>query len=183
MNRRSREMKAASRTFVVSLLLVLGASRLPAPIVEEATPTPKPKRHAVPEAKTAPKQRAASKPVSTPKVSFAGTWTGTASGEMHAPLSSPSYSDTYHIQISPDERTVNWTASKWLGAKFQAPVQRNGRTLSWSYEKHDIAGHTVITSSLQVNTNGTATFSEKSEIVGGWFKGSGYSVSGTFSKQ
>lgn len=183
MNRRSREMKAASRTFVVSLLLVLSASRLPAPIVEEATPTPKPKRHAVPETETAPKQRAASKPVSTPKVLFAGTWTGTASGEMHAPLASPNYSDNYKIQISPDERTANWTASKWLGAKFQAPVQKNGRTLTWSYEKHDIAGQTMMTSSLQMNDNGTATFSEKSEIVGGWFKGSGYSVTGTLVRQ
>jgi hypothetical protein len=163
--------------------LLLTTHRLPAPIVEEATPTPKPKRPAVSETESPPRKRAGSKPAPTPKVSFVGAWNGTVSGEMHAPLSSPSYSDTYHIQISPDEKTVNWTASKWLGAKFQAPVQKNGRTLRWSYEKHDIAGHTVITASLQMDANGTATFSEKSEIVGGWFKGSGYTVTGTLVRQ
>src|SRR6266403_4412433 len=93
------------------------------------------------------------------------------------------YSDTYNIQISADEKTVNWTASRWLGAKFQAATRRNGKTLYWSYEKHDIAGKSTINSSLQLNSDGTATFHETDNIDNGMFKGSGYSVTGRFVRQ
>lgn len=160
------------------VLLLTSAHRSPAPIVEEATVTPKPARVSKPKPKavetTTPK---------APAILFAGTWKGTATGEMHAPLASPNYSDNYSIQISPDERTVNWTASKWLWQKFQAPTRRNGKILYWSYEKHDIAGKSVINSSLQLNPDGTATFHETDNIDNGMFKGSGYSVTGRFVRQ
>ena len=117
------------RFFLPVALLLVSAHRLPAPIVDEATPKPTP-AIAKPKAKinAAPKTK-------TVAILFAGNWTGTASGEIHAPLSPPNYSDTYNIQISTDEKTVNWTASRWLGAKFQAATRRNGKTLSWELRK------------------------------------------------
>lgn len=78
---------------------------------------------------------------------------------------------------------ADWTASRWLGAKFQAPVHKTGRMLSWSYEKHDIAGKTMISASLEMNANGTATFRESSDLTNGMFNGSGYKVTGTFTRQ
>jgi hypothetical protein len=169
-------MSQSVSRFISVALLLLAVQRLPAPIVEE--PTPKPASTAKPQAKiiTPPKPK-------PPAIVFAGNWRGIATGEMHAPLSPPNYSDTYNIQISADEKTVNWTASKWLGAKFQAPTRRSGQTLSWSYEKHDIAGKSVINSSLQLNSDGTATFHETDNIDNGMFKGSGYSVTGRFVRQ
>lgn len=162
--------------FAVAVLFAT-THRLPAPIVEEATPKPTP---AI--AKPKAKVDATPKP-KTVAILFAGNWAGTASGEMHAPLSPPNYSDTYNIQISTDEKTVNWTASRWLGTKFQAATRRNGKTLYWSYEKHDIAGKSTINSSLQLNSDGTATFHETDNIDNGMFKGSGYSVTGRFVRQ
>jgi hypothetical protein len=164
--------------FLLGLFLLLASSeRLPAPIVEEATPKPMPAM-AKPKAKVSvgPKPK-------TVAILFAGNWKGTATGEIHAPLSPPNYSDTYNIQISADEKSVNWTATRWLGARFQASTRRNGQTLSWSYEKHDIAGKSVISSSLQLNSDGTATFHETDNIDNGIFKGSGYSVTGRFVRQ
>jgi hypothetical protein len=165
--------------FVVTVFLLIAVHRLPAPVIETPdvtrSATPKPRRPPA-SSESGSRQRSVSKPA----VTFAGIWTGTASGEMHAPLSPPSYSDSYTIQISADEKTVNWTASKWLGARFQALVQKNGSMLSWSYEKHDLAGKTLINSSLQINSNATATFVETCGLANGLFKGSGYSVTGTF---
>jgi len=114
-------MNGSCKSFVLFLIISLVTTlRLPAPIVEEtpvsiskSKPIAKPKSKAL----LMPKQK-------QPTILFAGNWTGTASGEMHAPLASPNYSDTYNIQISVGEKTVNWTASRWLGAKFQAPVYK-----------------------------------------------------------
>lgn len=165
--------------FFAIAVLFATTHRLPAPIVEE-TPAPREKSKVI--AKPKPKVDATPKP-KTVTILFAGNWTGTASGEMHAPLSPPNYADNYNIQISADEKNVSWTASKWLGAKFQAATRRNGKTLYWSYEKHDIAGKSTINSSLQLNSDGTATFHETDNIDNGMFKGSGYSVTGRFVRQ
>jgi len=164
----------------VALLLLASAHRLPAPISEEETPVPREKSKLI--AKPKAKVDATPKP-KPPAILFAGNWRGVATGEMHAPLSPPNYSDTYNIQISADEKTVSWTASKWLGAKFQAPTRRSGQTLYWSYEKHDIAGKSVINSSLQLNSDSSAIFHETDNIDNGMFKGSGYSVTGRFVRQ
>src|SRR5712692_3558133 len=109
--------------FAIGLLLII-AHQLPAPIVEETTPIPKPKeKRQASETKTRPKQPPASKPVSTPALSFAGTWTGTASGRIQqAVFGQRTFSSNYNIRISPDERTANWTSSAWIFAKFEAPV-------------------------------------------------------------
>ena len=168
-------------------LLLVTAQRLPAPISEvpEATPTPKPKEpppHAESESK--PKQTTASKSITTPRVSFAGIWTGTATGRIQqAVFGQTAFSSNYKIQISPDERTANWTSSAWIFAKFQAPVQKNGRALTWTCQRHDIAGQTTIFCRLEMDANGTARYSESSGLVNGVFKGAGYEISGTLVRQ
>ena len=74
--------RPAALFFAVAILLA-ATHRLPAPIVDEATPKPTP---AV--AKPKAKINATPKP-KTVAILFAGNWTGTASGEIHAPLSPP----------------------------------------------------------------------------------------------
>ena len=167
---------------LVLLTLILSATQLPAPVIEEEQPSPtvssKPKSRP-----TADRKQSAGAPEKAkPKISFAGNWSGTASGEIHAPLMPTSYSDRYNIQISPDEQTVTWTASKWFTGKFQATVRRNGNTLSWSYEKHQLTNTSIISSSLTMNADGTATFEEQSTIASGFAKGSNYKVRGIFNR-
>lgn len=178
----------ASRTvhtlFAAGLLLIT-AHRLPAPIVDETTPTPKPKakRQAV-ETESKPKRPLASKTETKSNVSFAGNWTGTANGRINqAVFGQTSFSSNYKIQISADERTANWTSSAWMFAKFQAPVHKKGKTLSWTTERHDLAGTTTVNCRLELDTNGTGKYSESSGLVNGIFKGAGYELNGTLIRQ
>lgn len=174
-------MKRITLLFSVACLLLFTAHRVPAPIVEEATPTPRPKVKPQVEAPT--KQHTA-KAVATPKVSFAGTWTGTASGTMQQAVFGPTtLSSNYKIDISADERSASWTSSAWIFATFHASVQKHGRTLNWTCERHDLAGKTMITCALEMNSNGTASYSESSGLVNGLFKGAGYKISGILVRQ
>ena len=88
-----------------------------------------------------------------------------------------------NIQISPDERTVNWTTSAWMFGKTQAAVQKNGRTLTWTCERHYLAGQIAVACRLEMDANGTARYSESSGLVNGMFKGAGYELSGTLVRQ
>jgi hypothetical protein len=177
-----------SRTLFVSLamgLLLITAHQLPAPIVEEATPIakPKPKRQSA-DVESKSKPSTINRSASTPKAPFVGTWTGTATGRINqAVFGQTSFSSNYKIQISADERTANWTSSAWMFAKFQAPVQKNGRTLSWTTERHDLAGTTTVNCRLEMDTNGTGRYSESSGLVNGIFKGAGYELNGTLVRQ
>ena len=178
--RRSRA--CAFRAFFTAGILFLTAHSLPAPILEE-TPTPKPKLSHQPA--TSPSK---SKPSTTSKrelaVSFAGTWTGTASGRINqALIGETGFSSNYKIQISADERTANWTSSAWFFTRFQAPVQKKGRTLNWTTERHDLAGTTTVNCRLEMESNGTARYSESSGLVNGVFKGKGYEISGILVRQ
>jgi hypothetical protein len=172
------------RVLLVVGLLAITAHRLPAPIVGETTPIPKPKvkrQAAVAESRPKPSTPAKS---AIPKVSFAGTWSGTASGRINqAVFGQAPFSSGYNIQISPDERTANWTSSAWVFAKFQAPVQKNGRTLTWTTERHDIAGKTTVNCRMEIDQNGTARYSESSGLVNGVFKGAGYELRGMLMRQ
>ncbi len=177
------------RTFffclITAALLVISAPRLPAPISEvpETTPKPKAKRSDV-ESENKPKQTTASKSIMTPAVSFAGIWTGTASGRINqAVFGQRTFSSNYNIQISLDERNANWTSSAWIFAKFNAPVQKNGRVLTWTCQRHDLAGKTTVFCRLEMDANGTARYSESSGLVNGMFKGAGYEVTGILVKQ
>ncbi len=78
---------------------------------------------------------------------------------------------------------ADWTSSAWIFAKFQASVQKNGRTLSWTTERHDIAGATTVNCRLEMESNGTARYSESSGLVNGIFKGAGYEISGILVRQ
>ena len=179
----SRQIRRTVRVLLAIGMLVVSAHRLPAPIVEE-TPTPKPKaKSSRASAENRPKKSAASKPAST-KVSVAGTWTGTASGRINqAVFGQTSFSSNYKIQISADERMADWTSSAWIFAKFQAPVQKNGRTLNWTTERNDIAGATTVNCRLEMESNGAARYSESSGLVNGIFKGAGYEISGILIRQ
>lgn len=179
-----RSLAETRRVWLAISFLVITASRSPAPIVEESAPTPRPKL----------KQRATEtvskpRPSATPKspdvkVSFSGTWSGTASGRINqAVFGQTSFSSNYKIQISSDERTANWTSSAWLFAKFQAGVQKKGRTLSWSTERRDLAGTTTVNCRLEMEPNGTARYSESSGLVNGMFKGAGYELNGILVRQ
>jgi hypothetical protein len=173
------------RALFAIVLLLITAHRLPAPISEvpETTPTPKPKSNRQ-VTESAPKQQSATKAVTAPAVSFAGTWTGTANGRINqAVFGQKGFSSNYNLQISADERTATWTSSAWIFAKFHAPVQKNGRTLSWTCERHDIAGKTTVFCRLEMDANGTARYSESSGLVNGVFKGAGYEISGTLVRQ
>src|SRR5437762_8785730 len=118
-------MTRSIHVLVVLGLLVLMGQRLPAPIVEENTPAPKAKvKRTAAEREPKPKQLATTKSAGTAKVSFAGTWTGPASGRINqAVFGQTSFSSNYKVQISADERSASWTSSAWIFAKFQAPVQ------------------------------------------------------------
>jgi hypothetical protein len=175
-----------SRTLFVSFamgLLLITAHRLPAPISELPEATPKAKsREGEPGSKSKPSTE--KKSVSAPRVSFAGTWTGTASGRMQQAVFGPTTtSANLNIQISPDERTVSWTTSAWMFGKTQAAVQKNGRTLTWTCERHYLAGKIAVACRLEMDANGTARYSESSGLVNGMFKGAGYELTGTLIRQ
>jgi hypothetical protein len=178
-------MMRSTCALLVLGVLVLTTQRVPAPIVEENTPTPKAKaKRPAAEKEAQPKQSATTKSSGTTKVSFAGTWTGSASGRINqAVFGQTSFSSSYKIQIAPDERSASWTSSAWIFAKFQAPVQKNGRTLIWTTERHDLAGTTTVNCRLEMDTNGTARYSESSGLVNGIFKGAGYELSGVLVRQ
>lgn len=145
-------------------------------------PKAKTKHHAITESEGAPKQRAAS--AKSAAVSFAGTWTGTANGRVNqAVFGQTTCSANLNIQISPDERTVNWTTSAWMFGKSQAAVQKNGRTLTWTCERHYLAGKIAVACRLEMGGNGTARYSESSGLVNGMFKGAGYEISGILTRQ
>jgi hypothetical protein len=175
----------AVRTLFTVGLIFATAPRSPAPIVEETAPTPKPKvKRETSETESNAKQSTAKKTATTANVSFAGSWTGTATGRINqALIGQTGFSSNYKIQISAGERTANWTSSAWLFATFQASIQKRGRTLTWTTERHDIAGTTTVNCRLEMEGNGTARYSESSGLVNGVFKGKGYEISGILTRQ
>jgi hypothetical protein len=184
-------MNCFSKSLLLSAtLLLLTTYPLPAPIFEASSPTPAPQQSAKPKVKPSkPKgndewNSIKAKSESQSSVSFAGTWTGTANGRIQQAVFGPkAFSSNYNLQISPGEQTATWTSSAWIFAKFHAPVQRKGRTLNWTCERHDLAGKTAVFCRLEMNANGTAQYSESSGLVNGVFKGAGYQLSGTLVRQ
>jgi hypothetical protein len=177
-------------SLLFATVLLLTTHPLPAPIFEDSSPTPAPQQPARPRVKQskskANSEGASIKTKSEPQssISFAGTWTGTATGRIQQAIFGPKgFSSNYNLQISPDERTATWTSSAWIFAKFQAPVQKKGRTLNWTCERHDLAGQTAVFCRLEMDANGTARYSESSGLVNGVFKGAGYELSGTLVRQ
>ena len=147
--------RTRTSSVLAATILLFTTYPLPAPIFEPSSPTPAPQQPAKPKIKHS-KPKTDNEGDSTKTVSFAGTWTGTATGRIQQAIFGPKgFSSSYKLQISPDERTVNWTSSAWIFAKFQAPVQKKGRVLTWTCDRHDIVGRTAIFCRLEMDANGT----------------------------
>jgi len=168
---------------LISLIMLLTVHRSPAPIHEVEGPTPAPKPQHV--SRKAFRERPTA--TSTPEkktVSFAGTWKGTASGpSKQALIGTVTLTSNYNLQVSQDEKRVSWTSSAWMFAHFQAPAQKSGRTLSWTYERHDIAGQSNIAVKMEMNPDGTATLMEYTGMTNGAFKGYSYQLTGRLIRQ
>jgi hypothetical protein len=169
---------------LIGLIMLLSAHRSPAPIREiQESPAPSPKPRHV--SRKAPHEQPAA--TSTPEkktVSFAGNWKGTASGpSKQALIGTVTLTSNYNLQVSQDEKQVSWTSSAWMFAHFQAPVQKSGRTLSWTYERHDIAGQSNIAVKMEMNPDGTATLMEYTGMTNGAFKGYSYQLIGRLIRQ
>jgi hypothetical protein len=142
---------------VIGALLILTAQRLPAPIQEapETTLTPKPKRQATPKVKI--KFEVTPKPTATANRSFAGTWKGSALDRQ------TNETCFLVIRISDDEKGVliNWKFAEndTREPDHQASCIRFGNALSWNLKGDNSTWH--CTDTLQINANGTATFSRQ----------------------
>lgn len=171
-------MRSPIRVLLGVTFLLITALRLPAPISEETTPSPKPKQESTPKPK--PKVESTPKPKPTPNTSYAGTW----SGNVVVTTSFDHSADhkDYLIRISDDEKTVwlNWNdAGKALsGNGFQAPCSRFGETLSWSLT----VGGRVFTGALRNSGNGSAGFDSETRINDGDYAGQTLHYVGTLTK-
>jgi len=172
-------VKTATRFLLTFYLLLATSQRLPAPISEEANPTPKPqpKREATPR----PKPKPAAIPKPTPNRSFAGNWSGSVIAS--ASDGSENSSANYIIRISDDEKTVwiNWgeVGQDNSGAGYQVPCTRFRGALTWSLTLLD----RLITDTLLINTNGTGSFASEGRWVSGDNAGITYKHSGILSRQ
>jgi hypothetical protein len=165
------------RVLLAATLLLVTAHRLPAPISEEATPTPKPKQESTPKPK--PKPESTPKPKPTPNRSFAGTWTGNTTNTSSDGSSGAS---SYVIKISDDEKAVLINVGE-VGKPVGGPptpssCTRFGEALTWSLS--GAAGTTTYT--MRLNSNGTASFLREGQFTGGDYDGTTYSHSGTLMK-
>jgi len=176
-------MKRLRLATLIALSMTAGIHRLPAPVVEEPS-SPTPAATQKPRMTPARSKPERSPRVVEPVVRFAGTWRGTASGRINEALfGQRGFSSDYSIEIAPDEKTVTWTSSAWISATFHAAAQKNGRLLSWTTERHDIAGRTNIICRLEQTGERVARYSESSGLVNGAFKGAGYELTGTLTRQ
>jgi hypothetical protein len=173
-------MSCITRPLLPIALLLVSVVSLPAPISEETTPTPKPqaKREATPKPK--PKLEATPKPKPTPNRSFAGNWTGSAVWNSSG---GESGTGVFLIKISDDEKTawVNWGESETnlSGPGYQAPCNRFREALTWSLTFPEY----IVTDSLRMNANGTATFVREGRWTSGDNQGITFNHSGTLSRQ
>lgn len=178
-------MRGGRLAILIALGLTVGVHRMPAPVVEEPEGAESPK----PAMMRKHKDSAETKPREAPLtrqsfVRFYGTWRGTANGRINQALfGQRDFSSTFKIEVSADERTVTWTSSAWMFARFHATAQKTDRTLSWSTERHDIAGRTAVICRLEQTGDGVARYSESSGLVNGAFKGAGYELVGTLTRQ
>src|SRR6266404_3841813 len=141
-------MKRPLIAIIAASLFFSFVTRSPAPIAEEATPVPKPKRMETPKPKAKPERT--SRPAATPNRSFAGTWTGNVVAN-DSNGNSGSYS--YQVNISDDERSVLLNETElgkgFGGPPFPASCTRFGGALSWSFS--DAGGTTTYT--MQLNSD------------------------------
>jgi hypothetical protein len=174
-------MSCITRALLPIALLLVSVVSLPAPISEETAPTPKPqpKREAAPRPK--PKPEATPKPKPTPNRSFVGNWTGSAVSQSSS--GGESGTAVYLIKISDDEKTawVNWgeTDNNLSGPGYQAPCNRFREALTWSLTFPEY----IVTDTLRMNTNGTASFVREGRWTSGDNLGATFNHTGTLSRQ
>jgi hypothetical protein len=167
---------------VLAIALLVFAPRLPAPISEETAPTPKPqpKREATPK----PKPKPEAKPKPTPNRSFAGTWTGSTADTWS---NGDTSTTLWLIKISDDEKTalISWRGSGEAanGPYYQATCIRFGSALSWSLKQMGENPTWTCTDTLQLNSNGTASFVHSGSIIAGDYQGMTFNDTGTLSRQ
>jgi TonB family protein len=167
--------------FLIAALLLIGTQRLPAPISEtqQTTPAPQPKREPI--SRPQSKAKTASRPKARSPLSFAGTWTGNV--VVTASDGSANPNSGYVIKISNDEKTVwiNWNlvGQEITGPGYQAPCNRFRETLTWSPPLPS----QVVTDTLRINPNGTASFSREGRWLGGDNEGITYTHTGIVSRQ
>jgi len=158
------------RPLLALTLLLMTAHRLPAPISEESTPTPKPKQESTPRPK--PKTEAAPKPKAASKLSFTGTWSGTT---INQSSDGSSGAASYIVKISDDEKAVlvnvGEVGKTVGGPPSPASCTRFGEALTWSFSS---AGGTT-TYTMRLNSNGTASFLREGQYTGGDYDGITYS--------
>ncbi len=173
-------MSRIIRLLLSIALLLIAAHRVPAPISEEtaATPKPQPKREATPKPK--PKPEATPKPKPTPNRAFVGNWTGSIVSQSSD--GSESATAVYLIKISDDEKTawVNWgeAESNLNGPGYQAPCNRFREALTWSLTFPEY----IITDTLRMNANGTASFVAEGRWTSGDNQGVTFNHTGTLSR-
>ena len=150
-----------------TVIFLLAIHRLPAPIVEEATPEPtasaRPNRVSIPK----PKPRAAT---------FVGTWGGVTIGSCSS--DNVNHSNQFRVIISADEQTIAWQMDGQ--ATQQLPCYRTGDTL------HSDSNSNVVTSivTLRMNPGGKSlSYSARSTINSWPMKGVVCTASGTLMRQ
>src|SRR5256885_10333679 len=141
------KMSILRQTFgfpLVAALLLITAQRLPAPIVEEATPTP-----AAPAAKSRPsskKEEPAKKPTpSKPTISsFVGTWTGTVSASFASDVGLNTSGNALRtVKISSDGSVVYFSQSGGQVGPTnysRVIVSKGGRGVSWTNQQNEHGG-------------------------------------------
>jgi hypothetical protein len=164
-------MKASARFFVVAVILLIGAHRLPAPIVEEATPTP-----GASAAKSRPKPRKEEEPTKKPTPTkpkfgqFAGTWRGPVTVSFGSDIGlNGSGKSSRTIKISEDGTVFfgQSTDGQYTG-QFQskASISADGRALSWNFQQTQREGSVRGTYSLRLITPNTAGYQENGNFNG-----------------
>jgi hypothetical protein len=173
-------MSCITRPLLPIALLLVSVVSLPAPISEETAPTPKPQPKQETTPKPKPKPAATPKPKPTPNRSFVGNWTGSA---VWSSSNGESGTTVYLIKISDDEKTawVNWGESETnlSGPGYQAPCNRFREALTWSLTFAEY----IVTDTLRMNANGTATFVREGRWTSGDNQGITFNHSGTLSRQ
>jgi hypothetical protein len=126
-------MNRTIRICLTFAVLLITEHRVPAPISEipEPTATARAKQKKTnaesTNADNDSRSRQATKPTPARAASFAGTWSGTVTGQIYVLLSgTETSSSTYSIQVSPDEKTLSVD-------------QRGNDYTAYSYRKSHVA--------------------------------------------
>jgi hypothetical protein len=169
-------MKSFVRLLLAATTLLITAHRLPAPILEETTPTPKSgaKDNATPKTKRKANESSESKTSRSSFARFEGVWSGTVTSTATATFlfSSTGSSST--------ALTIRVSKSGAVTYANQQPVQgwlsADGSTLNWNLQvRIDDTMTWHQTCSLQLTGQKSATYFDQGRLDGGIAGGGGNS--------